>query len=235
MKAFLLAAGKGTRLQPLTNHTPKCLIPVNGRPLIEYWFDLFKIHGISEILINTSHLADKVRRYIAKADLKDLKIKITYEEELLGTGGTIKKNWNFVKGEDLFLILYADNLTNLNLSRMLRFHRERGKNFTLAIFRVSNPRECGIVEIDKDFSIISFSEKPKNPPSDLAFAGAMVSDQSLLDFFPDREIFDLGYDVLPELAGKASGYIVEDYLRDIGTPERLKQAENDIKNKVFIL
>ena len=102
MKAFLLAAGEGTRLRPLTLNTPKCLIPICERPLIEYWFDLFALYGIDEVLINTSYLAEKVREYINNHS-RDIKIKLTYEKSLLGSGGTIKKNWDFVKGEIFFL------------------------------------------------------------------------------------------------------------------------------------
>ncbi len=229
MKAFLLAAGKGTRLQPLTFHTPKCLIPIYGRPLIEFWFDLFKLYGIDEILINTSHLSEKVRDYI-NCHSRGLKIILTYEETLLGSGGTIKKNRDFVEGEKYFYIFYADNLTNINLNKMLKFHNENNRAFTLAVFKVPNPRECGIVEMDEHASIVSFIEKPENPSSNLAFAGMMVSSPALMDHFPDRDIFDLGHDVLPRIIGNASGYIMDDYLLDVGTPEKLIQAENDIKN-----
>jgi mannose-1-phosphate guanylyltransferase len=233
MKAFLLAAGKGTRLQPMTFHTPKCLIPICNRPLIEYWFDLFESYRINEILINTSHLAEKVQDYI-NTHMRNFSIKLTYEENLLGSGGTIKKNWDFVEGEESFFILYADNLTNINLSKMLQFHIEKKMDFTLALIKVKNPRECGIVEIDKDCKVLSFIEKPENPLSDLAFAGIMVSNQKLKDYFPDRDIFDLGFDVLPRIAKKASGYLMEEYLLDIGTPEKLKQAEEDLKNNKFM-
>ncbi|NOZ68342.1 MAG: nucleotidyltransferase family protein [Deferribacteres bacterium] len=232
MKAFLLAAGKGTRLQPLTLHTPKCLVPVGGRPLIEYWFDLFEFHGIDEILINTSHLAEKVRAYITE-NSRGLRIKLTFEETLLGSGGTIKKNWDFVRKEEAFFIFYADNLTNIDLGKMAGFHNEKKIDFTLALFKVPNPGECGIVELDEDSMVVSFTEKPENPVSDTAFAGIMLSTGALADFFPERDIFDLGYDVLPRLAGRAAGYITEDYLLDIGTREKLYQAEEDIKNNKF--
>ncbi len=232
MKAFLLAAGKGTRLRPLTLHTPKCLVPVGGRPLIEYWFDLFEIHGIDEILINTSHLAGKVRDYIAE-NSRGIKIKLTFEETLLGSGGTIKKNWDFVSAEESFFIFYADNLTNIDLDKMAGFHDEKKMDVTLALFKVPNPRECGIVELDEDSTVVSFAEKPENPVSDTAFAGIMLSTRALAGFFPDKDIFDLGYDVLPRLAGRAAGYITGDYLLDIGTREKLHRAEEDIKNNRF--
>jgi mannose-1-phosphate guanylyltransferase len=232
MKAFLLAAGKGTRLRPLTYHTPKCLVPINGRPLIEYWFELFVKYDIKEVLINTSYLAMKVENYLKK-NAKGLTIRLTYENKLLGSGGTIKKNWDFVKGEEIFFIFYADNLTNINLREMIQFHNKNKKDFTLALSVVSNPEECGIVELDRNLTIVSFREKPDNPKSNLAFAGIMLSSQKLKDFFPEINEFDLGYDVLPNIAGKASGYIFNDYLIDIGTPEKLRQAETDIKSKLF--
>ncbi|HDH50957.1 MAG TPA: nucleotidyltransferase family protein [Nitrospirae bacterium] len=229
MKAFLLAAGEGTRLRPLTLNTPKCLVPVNGKPLIDYWFDLFEIYGIDDILINTSHLADTVKEYI-KGNSRGLNIKVVYEETPLGSGGTIKMNRDFVEGEESFFVFYADNLTDINLYNMIEFHRRHQKDLTLAVFKVPTPRECGIIEMDGDSSIISFIEKPENPVSDLAFAGIMLSSPGLMDFFPDKDIFDLGHDVLPLVAGSAFGYILDDYLLDIGTPEKLVQAENDIKN-----
>lgn len=229
MKAFLLAAGKGTRLQPLTFNTPKCLVPICGRPLIEYWFDLFEFYGIREILINTSHLADKVESYLCNHS-RNFKISLAYEETLLGSGGTIKKNLDFVKGEDVFFIFYADNLTNANLNKMMRFHQGRNADFTLAVFKVPNPRECGIIEMDENSLIVSFVEKPVNPTSNLAFAGIMISNPKLTQYFPDRDIFDLGHDVLPGIVGNAAGYVIDDYLLDIGNPDKLKQAETDMKN-----
>lgn len=232
MKAFLLAAGKGTRLEPLTLQTPKCLIGIYGRPLIEYWFDLFELHGITEILINTSHLSKQVKDYIENHS-RGLTITLTYEHALLGSGGTIKKNWDFVKGEESFFILYADNLTNINLRKMQKYHMRHNKDFTIALFKVPDPRECGIVELDESSTVVSFVEKPAEPASDLAFAGIMISGQSLKDFWPDRETFDLGYDVLPNITGKASGYVIDDYLLDIGTPDKLYKAEQDIKVKIF--
>ncbi|MDH4029071.1 MAG: nucleotidyltransferase family protein [Nitrospirota bacterium] len=229
MKAFLLAAGKGTRLRPLTFHTPKCLVPINGRPLIEYWFDLFERYGIDEILINTSHLAGTVENYI-KSHSRGFRIKVVFEETLLGSGGTIRKNRDFIKGERAFFVFYADNLTNINLQDMLKFHEKKRNDFTLALFKVPTPRECGIVEIDESSSIVSFVEKPEHPVSDLAFAGIMISGPGLTDYFPEKDIFDLGHDVLPRLAGKASGYIMDEYLLDVGTHEKLKQAEDDMRN-----
>ena len=118
---------------------------------------------------------------------------------------------------------------------MIDFHNKYQKNFTLALFKVPNPHECGIVEIDHNLSIVSFTEKPEDPVSNLAFAGIMIGSPRLMDNFPDRDFFDLGHDVLPQVVGDASGYIMDDYLLDIGTSEKLAQAENDIKNGIIKL
>jgi mannose-1-phosphate guanylyltransferase len=229
MKAFLLAAGKGTRLRPVSFHTPKCLVPICEKPLIEYWFEIFEEYGVREILVNTSHHSKKVRDYVDNHP-RAFRTRLTYEKRLLGSGGTIRKNLDFVKGEDSFFIFYADNLTDINLKNMIEFHDNHKKDFTLALIRVKNPRECGIVEIDDHSNVVSFIEKPDNPGSDLAFAGIMLCGQTIQNFFPRKEIFDLGYDVLPKLAGNAVGYIMSDYLLDIGTPEKLIQAEDDVKH-----
>jgi mannose-1-phosphate guanylyltransferase len=232
MKAFLLAAGEGTRLRPLTHETPKCLVPVSGRPLLEYWFDLFERYDIKEILVNTSHLAGRVKDYI-EGNSRNFMIHLTYEEELLGSGGTIKKNWEYIEDEKFFFIFYADNLTNVNINRMIEFHNNKDTDFTIALCSVPNPGECGIVELDRNATVISFTEKPENPASDLAFAGIMISNKRLKDYFPDKEIFDLGYDVLPHVAGHASGFVMDDYLVDIGTHEKLAKANHDVQTGAY--
>jgi mannose-1-phosphate guanylyltransferase len=232
MKAFLLAAGKGTRLRPLTFHTPKCLVPICGKPLVEYWFALFRQYDIQEILMNTSHLAEKVRSYVRKSS-PGVKVKLTYEKNLLGSGGAVKENWDFVRDDSQFLICYADNLTNINLSKMLQFHSMNKRDFTIAVTRVSNPEECGVVQLDDDSTVVGFEEKPKRPLTDLAFAGIMLSNQSLIHYLPDKTVFDLAYDVLPRLIGNVSGYIMTEYLLDIGNYNKLHQADKDIQSGAF--
>ena len=121
MKAFLLAAGYGTRLRPLTEIVPKCLVPINGKPLLRYWIDLFEKHGIDEVLINLHYLSEQVVKYVENENTS-IKWHFTYEQELLGSGGTIFANQDFIKDNEPFFICYADNLTNLNLTDMLNYH-----------------------------------------------------------------------------------------------------------------
>ena len=126
MKAFLLAAGLGTRLRPLTYTIPKCLVPIQGRPLLAWWMDLFEKYHVSEVLINTNYLPDSVREFINVYNhmQKNVKLVESYEKELLGSGGTVLDNRSFVENEEEFFICYADNLTNVDLASMMSFHKK---------------------------------------------------------------------------------------------------------------
>ena len=233
MKAFLLAAGKGTRLRPLTEKTPKCLMPIGGKPLLEIWIRLLERHGITDVLINTHHLAHKVETFV-KAFQRTVNINITtvYENKLLGSGGTVWANRDFVSDENDFLIAYSDNLTNINLSGMMRHHRrylKKGGIFTMGVFHSPRPGECGIVELEKDQKIITFTEKPEKPASDLANGGIYMASRAVFDYFPgsgpmNDGVLDFGHHVLPQLTGHMYGYIIQEYLRDIGTIESYQTA-----------
>ena len=227
MKAFLLAAGLGTRLRPLTNETPKCLIPINGKPLLAYWIELMVEHGITEVLINLHHLADKVRVFIEN-EAPSVKFQLYDETELLGSGGTLKANKSFVQDEEDFFILYADNLTNINLTEFLTFHKQKKQPFSMALNRVEEPHRCGIAELDDNEIIQAFVEKPEKPVSNLANAGVYIAKPEILDWLPTTKVSDIGYDLLPRLVGKMAGWETADYLRDIGTFENLKRAEKEV-------
>ena len=155
MKAFLLAAGLGTRLRPLTLRTPKCLLPVNGKPLLSYWFDLFTQYSITDVLINTHYLPEKVNQYFKNNSFTQ-NIKISYESVLLGSAGTVLNNKDFIRGENEFFICYADNLTNANLFKMLEFHRLKNPVLTCALFEPPNLSSCGVVTLAKDGLITDF-------------------------------------------------------------------------------
>lgn len=229
MKAFLLAAGFGTRLRPLTDTTPKCLVPIQGTPLLEWWLRLFEKHGITEVLINTHYLYEQVRDYIEKHNRADNKVKLVeaYEPELLGSGGTVRANFDFVKDESEFFICYADNLTNINLTEMLQFHKEKQGLLTMGLFRANHPEQCGIAELDENYKITSFIEKPEHPKGDLANCGVYIAKPEIISRFPKREFLDFGKDVLPELINDMYGWETKDYLVDIGTPENYKRVQEE--------
>ncbi|WP_298022589.1 nucleotidyltransferase family protein [uncultured Dysosmobacter sp.] len=150
MKAFLLAAGYGTRLKPITDAIPKCMVPIHGQPLLGWWFALLRKHGVTDVLVNTHYLPESVRELIRIYNAKGtgLTAHETYEPELLGSGGTIRANRAFVRDEKDFLICYADNLTDDNLTAFQRFHEERRDVLTMALFHADVPRQCGIAELD---------------------------------------------------------------------------------------
>jgi len=227
LKAFLLAAGLGKRLRPLTDSRPKCLVPVTGRPLLDHWLSLCRRHGIDEVLINLHHHADQVREYINARTDRTPRIQLFPEERLLGSGGTLAANRDFVRQEKEFLVLYADNLTNADLDALIRFHRTHDGLVTVGLFHTAVPQQCGIVELDRAGKIRSFEEKPDRPRSNLANAGVMVMDAGVFSFFPGTREFDLGHHLLPRLAGRMYGKVIEEYLQDIGTLEKYLGALRD--------
>lgn len=216
MKGFLLAAGKGTRLKPITNYIPKCLVPIQGKPLIEYWFDLFFKYGIDEILINVHHLSDKVIEYLNKVD-NGMKIKWVYEQELLGSAGTIRANRNFIKDVERFWVFYADVLIDINLEEMKNYHLDTGADMTIAVHETSNPKNCGVVDIDKDGRMIKFVEKPNKPLSNMVNSGVYLINTKIVDKFPPIIPLDFGHHILPKRDYKIYAFPFSGYIRDIGT------------------
>jgi mannose-1-phosphate guanylyltransferase len=234
MKAFLLAAGKGTRLRPYTDTLPKCLMPIQGKPLLDIWVDLFIAHGVDSVLINTHHFAEQVVQAAERlTEKKTIKITTVYEPELLGSGGTILENRDFIDAGEDFLIAYADNLTDINLSAMAAFHRNQkaaGKLLTMGLFRTENPKACGIATLDASRTVTGFEEKPENPESNLANAGIYMAAYNVLEACQEirqrvsEQLFDFGFHVLPQLVGKMGGYEIKAYLTDIGTVEAYERA-----------
>ena len=224
MKAFLLAAGNGTRLRPLTDSVPKCLLTIQGVPLLEIWLNNCKAAGITDVLVNAHAHTGAIRKFAAEQKT-GLRIRIAEEPELLGSAGTLAKNREFVSGEEPFFVLYADVLTNIDLRRLFEFHQQKRLPATLGIYQVPDPTRCGIVTMDENAVIQEFAEKPLQPVSNWAFAGVMVSDSELFNFLPDHRPADLGFDVLPKMIGKMGAYRSCEYLLDIGTIANYQNAQ----------
>ena len=125
MKAFLLAAGLGTRLRPITDHTPKCMLPIDGQPMLDIWLDAFDRAGVHEVLVNTHHLPEVVSRHVQQRD-RSPRVRTSFEKELLGSAGTLAAHSKWVENEEMFLACYADNLTDFDLSSLIDFHRQGG-------------------------------------------------------------------------------------------------------------
>jgi len=230
MRALLLAAGLGTRLRPLTNNIPKCLVPVNERPLLDYWLELLITQGIERVLINTHYLADVVKQYIAESRWTK-QIEIVHEELLLGTGGTILHNRDFFK-EQPFLVAHGDNLTVFDVNNLISRHEKRPNNIdiTMMTFETDTPSACGIVEENDGGIVTAFHEKVVNPPGNRANGAVYIFEPSVIDFLVGlkSDAIDLSREVLPHFMGRIYTYFNRGYLRDIGTPESLHQAEKEI-------
>jgi mannose-1-phosphate guanylyltransferase len=224
MKAFLLAAGEGTRLRPLTFETPKCLLPIGGIPLLEIWYRRLEMQGVTNVLINTHHLAGKVEKCIHNFKTP-IKTVVTHEDRLLGSAGTLKKNRDFVEGDDVFLIIYADSLTSIPLEPLVRVQREKKPLLTMALFHTDIPKESGIVTLDPEGRITGFVEKPEHPPGDLSNTGIMAASPGLFDCIPEAVPCDMSYHVIPNLLGRMRGVVTDRYFIDIGNLANYRTAQ----------
>jgi mannose-1-phosphate guanylyltransferase len=225
MKAFLLAAGNGTRLRPITDNIPKCLVPIHGVPMLAIWLRLCRTLGITELLINLHAHADVVRTFLQQCVEGDVRVHVAEEKHLLGSAGTLRANRKWVEGEDLFWVFYADVLHRANLPAMLRLHRENGPAATLGVYEVPEPSRCGIVTVNSQGVIENFVEKPTHPTGNLAFSGLMIGTPAVMDVIPADVPADIGFHVLPKLTGQMLAFPIRDYLIDIGTLDNYQQAQ----------
>ena len=224
MKAFLLAAGNGRRLLPLTDTIPKCLVPIQGVPLLEIWLNNCRAAGITDVLVNVHAHAGAIREFAA-VQRSGVQMRITSEPQLLGSAGTLADNRDFIAGENSFYVLYADVLTNIDLRKMFDFHRQQRLPATLGVCQVPDPTRCGIVAIDENAIIRDFVEKPTHPAGNWAFSGVMVAGPELFSFLPDHRPADIGLDLLPKMIGRMAAYPISEYLLDIGTISNYQHAQ----------
>ncbi len=235
MRALLLAAGFGTRLRPLTETIPKCLAPINGRPLLDYWLETLLDHGVDEVLINTHYLSSKVEEFV-KGSSRRGRIKTVHENSLLGTAGTIVHNRGFFKDQP-FLVAHADNLTIFSLEDFMRSHecRPSGTKMSMMLFETDNPSACGIVELSDEGTVKAFHEKVIDPPGNLANAAVYILEPSAVDLIASigKDQVDFSIDVIPRMMGEISVYYNRKYHIDIGTPESLERANRDMRARAF--
>lgn len=228
MKALLLAAGLGTRLRPLTNDIPKCLVLIHGRPLLEYWLRMLADVN-AEALVNLHYFADRVRGFVEKSEFRAL-TTLVYEKKLLGTAGTLLKNREFFKNEPVMLV-HADNLSRFDMKAFMARHDQRPTEceMTMMTYVTPTPGSCGIVELDSRGVVVQFHEKVSSPPGDLANGAVYIIEPSVFDFLAglNKEVIDFSTEVLPYYLGKIYTFHNDVYHRDIGTMESYLQAERE--------
>ena len=226
MKAFLLAAGLGTRLRPITESTPKCLLPIGGRLMVDIWLEALANVGVNDVLLNAHHLADQVQAHVS-ARVGPPAVHLVVEPQLLGSAGTLRANRDFVIGEDMFLAINADNLTDFDLGLLIDAHRSSGGLATLSLFRAPDPTQVGVVEVDAGL-VVGFEEKPTHPHGDLANAGMYAFAPAVIDEITGPDPRDIGFHLLPRLIGRARAVALNgSYFIDIGTSEALGRARAD--------
>jgi mannose-1-phosphate guanylyltransferase len=227
LRALLLAAGLGTRLRPLTDSVPKCLVPIRGRPLLAYWLELLFKGGIERVLINTHHLHEAVCAFLDNTPWRE-QVDVVHEDRLLGTGGTVLANRNWL-GHTSFLLAHADNLTLFDPTAFAERHalRPPGCLITMMTFDTDSPETCGIVQERADGIVAGFHEKVANPPGRRANAAVYIFEPEVVDWLAmlNTRVIDLSTEVLPSFLGRICTYHNDCYHRDIGTPESLRCAE----------
>jgi len=225
MKVLLLAAGIGSRLRPLTNAWPKCLMPINRIPLLAYWIDEISRVLPKIVIINTHWKQSDVSNFVDTFN-SSVPMKCIYEPELLGTAGTIRSLQTYFLGES-FLVIHADNYTNIDLKKFVEFHNSHHYPISMATFRTDQPEKSGIVELD-DFGIVQkFHEKVKNPPSNLANAAIYIFRPAVLKLLnADTSISDISTELIPKFIGQIKCFHHLGYNIDIGSGDALRKAQS---------
>jgi mannose-1-phosphate guanylyltransferase/mannose-1-phosphate guanylyltransferase/phosphomannomutase len=224
---MVMAAGLGTRLRPLTDHLPKPMVPVANRPVLEHLFRRLLRSGVDGVIVNLHYHADAIRGYFGDGTRLGLPIEYSFEEELMGTaGGTRRCGWFLTAEDDCFLVTSADGLHDVDVGALVEQHRGSDAVATLAVKRVPETEQFGVVVTDADGRVTAFQEKPprEEARSDLANLGIYVFDHAVLDRIPADTFYDFGKQVLPELVRDGLPmrvYETDAYWSDVGSVEEL--------------
>jgi mannose-1-phosphate guanylyltransferase len=229
VKALLLAAGEGQRLRPLTSDRPKPMVPVAGVPMVAYGLAWLRANGVSQVAINTHYKPEPMAEFVGDGSSFGLSVRYSSEPALLGSSGALAPLRDFFAGEDSFLVVYGDVLTDLVLAPVLTKHRQSGADATLVLTRVDDPRRAGMVELDSTGWVRSLVEKPDQwaAGDPWANAGVYLLGPRVWDFVPSAGFHDFGYDLFPALiaaGGRVLGVRSDAYVVDIGSHERLAAA-----------
>lgn len=227
IKAMILAAGLGTRLRPLTDDRPKCLVPLAGRPLLDWTLHWLRGCEVRECVINLHCFPDKVRNFVGDGSRYDLRIHYSYEPELLGTGGAVKKVADFF--DEPFYVIYSDNFSRWNISILKTAYERHNALATIAIHWREDVTHSGMVELGQNNKVSRLVEKPKseNVTSHYASAGFFYLSPKVLDYIPKGKFCDFAFDVFPAMirAGEAIYAVkMEDPIIGIDTKKSYKQA-----------
>jgi len=231
MQAVILLGGQGTRMRALLGDLPKALAEIRGKPLLAYLLDLLGQQEIRDVILCTGVGGEAVERWAGTGDRFGVRLRTSPEAEPLGTAGALR-NIPFTL-RDSFLVLYGDVLVSMDLGRLLDHHREKGGLATLVVHPSNHPYDSDLVVVDGDGRVTDFPGKPKPgvPFVNLTNAALYAMRAEALAHIPPGECLDLGRDVFPRMLREGArlfAYPTDEYLKDVGTPERLREAEEDI-------
>jgi len=237
---MVLAAGRGTRLLPLTDRVPKPMIPIGERPLLEHVIRLLRQHGFDDLVINLSHLPDVIRNHFGDGRAFGVSIRYSFEPRMLGTAGALRPVADHFRGED-FLVYYADNLTNADLGGLWRDHEAADASVTVGLLWMPDPADRGIVGIDAQGRIDRWLEKPEPQQifADYLINGGIYAMRpEVLDAIPSSGAPDFAADVLPRLLAdghRLYGHRLQGQLLSTDTPERYQATLRAVESGAFSL
>lgn len=231
MKAMILAAGVGSRLDPLTRSVPKPLVPIVNKPNIEHIIEMLAHHGVGEIMVNLHYLGDQIRGYLGDGSRWGVQLSYADEDRLWGDAGSVKRVEDFF--DDTFLVIGGDDLADFNLTRILRTHKEKKALCTIALSLVEDPSEYGIALVNDKGRITRFLEKPRGEVifSNAANTGVYFLEREVLDLIPKGVPYGFGRNLLPLLLERKMrlfGILTSAYWRDIGNLKEYRQTHNDV-------
>jgi mannose-1-phosphate guanylyltransferase len=238
--AILLVGGRGTRLAPLTNNTPKPMLQVAGVPFTEHQINKARSAGITEIVLATSFKAELFEPYFGDGKNFGISIKYAVEEVALGTGGAISNAAAMLEGSGPVAIFNGDVLSKHDLDGQFKFHESNGADVTLYLTEVEDARAYGAVELDESGRVLAFNEKMENPPTNIINAGCYIFNREVIAAIPFGKVISVERETFPQLlaaGAKVFGFIDKSYWLDIGTPTALLKASRDLvseMNKEFL-
>jgi mannose-1-phosphate guanylyltransferase / phosphomannomutase len=230
MKAVVMAGGEGTRLRPLTSNQPKPMVPIVGKPCMEHILELLREHGLNEVIVTVAFLPQAIRGYFGDGETLGMDISYSVEESPLGTAGSVRLAAKQL--DETFLVISGDALCDVDLGKLIAFHKERGAAVTIGLKSVENPLEFGIVVTDDEGKIERFLEKPSwgQVFSDTINTGIYVLEPEVLKHVPTDRPYDFSKELFPyllEMGRPLYGFVMDGYWQDIGNLDQYRQANFD--------
>ncbi len=231
MKAVVMAGGSGSRLRPLTINRPKPMVPLVNKPVVVHILELLKRHGITDVVLTLQYMAEDIQDYLGDGSTLGMNVQYSVEELPLGTAGSVKQAQALL--DDTFIVVSGDAVTDIDLSKVIAFHKAKEAMATIALYRVANPLEYGVVITDDDGRVRQFQEKPSwgEVVSDTVNTGIYVLEPQVLDYFAPETNFDFSKDLFPMLLANDDpmyGYVAEGYWCDVGNIAEYMRASNDM-------